>query len=609
MNTTSQIDVSLIAKDLVKEVCEANYPQSQVKSIINNLIQKADACKSSNLSLHSDLVEAFSEISEYYDFEEGVVIADFFRSNILIERKEWEKAAIILNRSLKFFTRENNTNYAVKVYNSLAAAQMGLKNNDLALKFLFDSLRLQESFSETKQLAETKSRIGLVFYALGNRSESLAYHHQAISEYKELDDHQSITNCLLNIGIIYLNSKQLGLANQYFNDVLNRLELFHDKKIEAKVYFNIGNVYYELGNKSSAINFYEKSLDISLLEQKVEAVANCHFSIGKVQFELQNYDKAIEQLQLALSIYKKQKFADKELLCYKFLIEIYEQTEDYKNALYFERIKNKLSAGQSSIKKDVPVKDITKQKKLSVIKNEEEVKVNQALQMRDFASMVSHDLREPLRSIIAYSEMLHRKYKEKLDEKGEDFLDQILDSGKFMSKMLTDLKTYALAGVEDKEMEDCDLNDIFKKIKRNLYVNLNETNTELIVPENLPTIHFNYTKLIQLFQNLISNGIKFNKEGIAPKIEILYTENDTKINIGVKDNGIGIPEDSKKYIFNIFKRLNYSSSEGTGVGLAICEQIANQIGGEIKVESLEGEGSTFTIQIPKSKIIQVAASA
>ncbi len=229
--------------------------------------------------------------------------------------------------------------------------------------------------------------------------------------------------------------------------------------------------------------------------------------------------------------------------------------------------------------------------------NKELNAVNENMTM--FTYSVSHDLKEPVRMIKSFLTLLHNKYGESIDQKGQNFINMALDGANRLSKMMTDLLEYHQSS-NLSTTESVDLNDVFLEVKKILQKEIEDKNAR-VTSEKLPTIKGSSTGFLQVFQNLISNAIKFVPEGKTPIISIKMEENDTHYTFMVKDNGIGIAENQRQEVFKLFKRLNVSQQyEGTGMGLAMVRKSIERMGGEVWLESEEGKGSTFYINIRKS---------
>lgn len=229
---------------------------------------------------------------------------------------------------------------------------------------------------------------------------------------------------------------------------------------------------------------------------------------------------------------------------------------------------------------------------LEQTKNELEQKNKELSQ---FTHMVSHDLKEPLRTISGLSQIIEKKYKGKLDEKADKLLGLIAVATVRMRNLIDDLLDHSSIG-QKKEMTNVDCKKLVEVIIQDLQAQIKETNTTIELG-TLPIVTGYQTELRLLFQNLISNGIKFSKPGIAPKIRISSKEQDGWT-FSIEDNGIGIADQHKDKIFRVFQRLHTTSEyEGTGIGLAHCKKIIELHKGNLWVNSEPGEGSTFYFTI------------
>jgi len=220
------------------------------------------------------------------------------------------------------------------------------------------------------------------------------------------------------------------------------------------------------------------------------------------------------------------------------------------------------------------------------------------LELEQFAYVASHDLQEPLRMVTSFLTQLEKKYNTQLDDKAKEYIFYAVDGAKRMRQIILDLLAYSRAGKDDESKVSVDLNEIVEEIKILFAQNILETKTHIHCPL-LPIVQANKTPIRQVFQNLISNAIKYRRSGIAPEIEILFDKKDDCWEITFKDNGIGIEAEYHEKIFVIFQRLhNKNEYEGSGIGLAITKKIIESIGGKIWVTSNENHGTAFHITIP-----------
>lgn len=230
------------------------------------------------------------------------------------------------------------------------------------------------------------------------------------------------------------------------------------------------------------------------------------------------------------------------------------------------------------------------------IANKKLSKTNEELEQ--FTYIASHDLQEPLNTIHGFNELLKNDIKKGDNSKADFYLDVINDSSIRMKRLVTEILTYSKIG-KKKALKKIDLNLIIKGIKEDLYDIINRKNAEIIFGD-LPKINAHEVELRLLFQNLISNGIKFQKQNQKPVVTINYEELESHHKFSVKDNGIGIKDDNKEKIFEIFQRLHTKEKyKGTGIGLSHCKKIVDLHDGEIWVESKLEEGSEFYFTIAK----------
>lgn len=218
-------------------------------------------------------------------------------------------------------------------------------------------------------------------------------------------------------------------------------------------------------------------------------------------------------------------------------------------------------------------------------------------ELEQFAYVASHDLQEPLRAINSYTQLLARKYQSNLDAKADKYIGYIVEGANRMQQLIEDLLSFSRIGTEGKEFQLIALETILPLVLRHLKVAIAKSHA-IVTHDPLPTIKGNKTQLIQLFQNLIANAIKFRKsEPLA--VHVKAVQQDKQWLISVSDNGIGMDEEYFERIFVIFQRL-HSRTEypGTGIGLAVCKRIVECHGGRIWVESTLGVGTTFYLTIP-----------
>ena len=214
-------------------------------------------------------------------------------------------------------------------------------------------------------------------------------------------------------------------------------------------------------------------------------------------------------------------------------------------------------------------------------------------ELQQFAYIASHDLQAPLRHISGFVELLQRAYQDKLDDTANEWIKNIVNSTERMQALIRDLLSYAKVESHSIPFETVSLNDVVSEVEELLQSSVSEVNAQ-ITRNELPDVIGDRTQLVQLLQNLIDNGIKYCKNRV-PLVQVAAEKNDDGWQIAVSDNGIGIDEEYRRKIFEIFRRLHDQQKyPGTGIGLAICRRIVLRHGGRIWAEpNNSGEGTTF----------------
>ncbi|GAB3892643.1 hypothetical protein GCM10028803_05680 [Larkinella knui] len=266
------------------------------------------------------------------------------------------------------------------------------------------------------------------------------------------------------------------------------------------------------------------------------------------------------------------------------------------------------------ISMSVIITDLTLQKetqKLLKTNNERLEEMNTALEisnhdLQQFASVASHDLQEPLRKIQMFSELLKDKHIDDLPADSVRYLEKIIDSSNRMRTMIIDILSYSRLSTHSDTFVLTDLNELVTEVLKDFELRIQEKKARVMIAK-LPTVEVNQGQIRQVFQNLISNALKFSKSSQPPVIEIKSSQfsgqdghsDEQFCSITITDNGIGFDEQYVDKIFSLFQRLNTKDVyEGSGIGLAVTKRIIDKHNGQIKAHSREGIGSTFIISLP-----------
>lgn len=263
------------------------------------------------------------------------------------------------------------------------------------------------------------------------------------------------------------------------------------------------------------------------------------------------------------------------------------------------------------------IKSLDESKKVLTQQKEELIRQAESLRLAEeqllasnkelerFAYVASHDLKEPLRMIGMYTQLIKRKTDTNGDPATKEYMHFVTDGVDRMKKLLEDLLEYSRLGKSDQvQKADIDLNEILYLVVNNLTASIKDSGAEVLANE-LPLLSASSTEMMQLFQNLISNSIKFRREGVEPVISINHQIENTGHRFVISDNGIGISPEYQEKVFDVFERVHSRQDyEGTGIGLATCKKIVSTMGGRIWVEQNSLPGTTFVISLPEDKSIR-----
>jgi light-regulated signal transduction histidine kinase (bacteriophytochrome) len=217
--------------------------------------------------------------------------------------------------------------------------------------------------------------------------------------------------------------------------------------------------------------------------------------------------------------------------------------------------------------------------------------------LEQFAYIASHDLQEPLRQIVAFTQFLNERIQDKIDDSSQELMDFIVEGGHRMQALIHDLLAFSRAGRSEHPPEPASLEVIFGDVMKNLKTSIEQADA-VVTHDPLPTLKVDASQIGQVFQNLLVNALKF-RGSQRPEIHVGAERKDGYWEFCVRDNGIGFKQQFAERIFNLFQRLqSHKDFPGTGIGLPICKRVVERHGGKIWAESEPGKGATFYFTLP-----------
>ncbi|MCW3125829.1 MAG: hypothetical protein JWO03_1487 [Bacteroidetes bacterium] len=445
----------------------------------------------------------------------------------------------------------------------LSASQFKMDTEEYLQKAIEINTELNSMF----KLSKCYLVYGNFFEQAGKNKEAQEMFEKALAIDIANKDDYSVALAKANMGYVANNLKDYPEALKYFHDALTYFEENQRLYETGMTHVGLGDCYFKIGEKERGLLLLYDAEKIFIEIDNKQELSNCYQKLASLLKEDRQFQQSVEYLEKYNGLLK-----------YFFNI-------DKTNAL--TRAKREFESEQKE-KESQLLKQKNEEIQLYVHKLEGS---NNSL--KQFAHVASHDLREPVRMIHSYMTLLERSMGEHITEQQKDFLHFALDGAKRMDNLIIDMLRLAKADANP-QIENVKLEKIVEEIKLNLHLMLAEKNA-MIVCNNLPEIKADRTQMLQLFQNLIANGLKYN-ENPKPMVKLRVSNTANGFEISISDNGIGIPSQSRERVFEIFTRLPTEKKyTGTGIGLSICKKIVDSMGGRISIHDGHNGGTTFKI--------------
>lgn len=472
-----------------------------------------------------------------------------------------------------------------------------------------------ETYLKTKNntalLGKCWRYMAIIYGYLGNLNKRIYYNLLTLETLKTGTDETEIAKVLNNLGHCYLENGSYKKALPIFLTNLENKNLSDDLLGATKK--NLGQLYYETKQFSKAEKWFietknfskEKGLDIYY-------GGSVHY-LGKIAIEKQEFEEATayidEAIKIAIQLNVNRKLV-LDLLETKIraLIELRKHKElksAFKEYRQLNAEINQQVVHQSNKSIQFLFEFHEKEKEQALLKERNSHLKNHNIELKQFAHTVSHDLKQPIRTVNSFVGLLKRELGDNMTQRGNEFFDIINSSCQEMISFVDAVLRFAEHN-STKPFEQVDCALIMAKVLKNLNAQLEETGGT-VEYDNLPSISGYQAEILQIFQNLISNSLKFRRIGIKPNIKVTASRQLRNWVFYFQDNGIGIKEEDKENIFNLFERLDSNGTiEGSGIGLSTVLKIVKRYAGSINIESTPGEGSTFVLTLPDFNAVKVS---
>jgi signal transduction histidine kinase len=511
-------------------------------------------------------------------------------------------------------------------YQNLGLVMEWLGRDSMAIDYFTRSLQVRQAIGDS---------VGII-YAQVNLSESQlnqganwqevsARLFDVLALARRVNNQRAEAYVHSHLGNVYMSQKRWGLAQQHVQAAIDMCEELQDANGYCRNQVKLAHIFLALDQPEEALRLVkdaELSLEqldaLSVLEEALQMKAQALGRLGRWQeaYDAQERLRAIaqernrKQKDVALSMLQLQhdtQQKDREIQ----LLREKEENYGLRLSILVMLLALLITGGVMaffiiSFRSQRAVANLLRQQQETMREKNAELARSNA-ELADFAHAASHDLKEPLRTMGSYAGLLHRRYGSQLDDDAQTYLGFLQSSTQQLWSLLDDLLVYARIG-QQAEWETLDLNQLMEHLAAQLASQVNAEQAQLtILP--LPTVWGYRSSLSRLFQNLISNALKFHGEQ-PPVIEIGHRPVGPEHHFWVKDQGIGIAKDYQVRVFQAFKRLHRKEQyPGTGLGLAIALKVVQQHQGRIWVESTPGQGSTFWFTLPVNPTEPAAQSS
>lgn len=555
-------------------------------------------------------------------------------------------------RSLNIWEDIGNKNGISSSLNNIGLVYDEQGDYASAIDYYTRSLFIYEEIGDKKGVSISLNNIGLIYYYQNDYVNAIDYHTRSLTIRKEIGDKKGIASSLNNIGLIFEDQSDYASAIDYYTRSLIIKEEIGDKKGIASSLNNIGLIYNKQGKHIDAIDYHTRSLTIRREIKNKKGIASSLINIGSIYKDQGDYTSAKAYIKEALATAQEIGAAIETRNAANALYEVYKATGEYKQALevyelyivtkdsidseenqrevirqeYKYVYEKQAIADSIAFEKEQKLKDtliqiqeleLEKSKiqkialyagvilllfflgyvynRLQTTRRQKLIIAKQNKELKDFSHIVSHDLKAPLRSIHTLAQWINIDIADGNNKEIISNLNLLTRRVKKMSDFIDNILKYSKTGQTNEKTGDVDIKLLINNLKELLMI---PKSIKLIFDSPLPCLKISETHISQIFQNLVSNAVKYmdKKNGM---INIGYQESDEELKFYVKDNGQGIDELDQEKIFKIFQIIPKDDKDQTGVGLSIVKKIVENHGGEIWVESELDVGSTFYFTLSK----------
>ncbi|MEN0006595.1 MAG: ATP-binding protein [Bacteroidota bacterium] len=536
------------------------------------------------------------ELSESVNHKEGEMVAKWALAIQKFSKGSFHEAELLLEDSLSLAELLNNSKFKGRALSALGGIYCRKDQFTLSLEYLMKALEFIDPFWE----GSTYNTIGVIYRNQNNLERSEFYFKKAIQKAKRVKNDTLLVSVILNYCNILVKSNAFEEALLLTEEAIKNCQAQNYARGEAYGWSYLRKIYGKLNDFPKAIECNEQLINLSKDNGLNFILTRGYNDLGLLYIQNKQEKKGIAALEQCLQLSIEFEFNKLKADVCKDLAAIHKKRGNYKEALRMQEIgltvyRNIVEEEESE---NLRKKFSDQEAQIRLLEKQKDKIAQQNRALREYAYIVAHDLKEPLRNISSFAALLRRKLNASIEDDVKDYLDFVEHNSQYLYRQLEDLLLYATLDEKAPEVAPQNLNDIVQNIQHSLAQTLESTSAHLKISA-LPTINGNKIHFQQIFQNLIQNALKFRAASRAPTIEVNVRDSDQHYEFFVKDNGIGIAPNYHENIFRIFQRLDKQNYSGTGIGLALCKKVVELYDGNIWLESTPGMGTTFFFTIHK----------
>ena len=523
---------------------------------------------------------------------------------------DYEKSVAEYLKSLSIAESRRDKEDIITTLQNLGNVYMLLNDPATATNTIDRAYQLSLQLGDTNQIANVLYDYAGVLRQNGQLEEAMLKSEAALRTYENSKNKIKIARSMVQLGDLLTEGGELDQAKNILLDAMEEYKEYMGVGLSAELSYRIGSLYMKQEEYELAEKFLNESLALAEKHSLKDLLSEVSHELYKLNSARKDYKAALDFLNTYMEL-NNQMFDEeraKNIAEIQFRFDA-DKKEKRLQVLRLERNSILLFAaagillvtlvfvGYIARSKNMNNKALENRNKEIEAQNIKLHESNQVL--KQFTYVAAHDLKEPLRNIGSFANLLERKFRGKMDDEANEYLGFIRSGATYLDGLLNDLLSYTQISGQEPAPEMVDTNSELDQVLLELRPQIMKSGARINFPGDIPDVLISKTHLHVLFYHLISNAIKFTER--APIVDISFKKiKNQEVLIHFKDNGIGIPKEAGRKVFNLFHRLDKHSGlfEGSGVGLTICQNIVDKYNGSIDFTSEVGEGTIFTVRLP-----------